>query len=332
MRRICYFFLFLPLVLRAQDVHFSQWEAAPLWFNPAQAGLMDADYRVGAIYRSQWRSVPVPYTTFSAFADGRLDMLRLGPGQLGAGLLALADEAGDGRMRQMEISIAASYLLPLGKNFVLSAAVQASGSNRRFEPGLLTFDEQFDGDVFQAGSPTGETLLENNVFLPSVSAGLALLVQAPATRSGLEFGFGAFHLNRPGSSYYPAATRLPMRFNPHLSARLQVHPRIDVQVRALAQFQDAYRAVLAGAGLTYHLQTARDREFAVEAGLGYRLSDALVPQIGLRFRQWRAGYSFDINTSDFQRATNRRGGPEVYLQYRFTSPQPPPVFKACPIF
>jgi hypothetical protein len=63
-----------------------------------------------------------------------------------------------------------------------------------------------------------------------------------------------------------------------------------------------------------------------------RLGDALIPQLGLRYRVWEVGFSYDVNISEFQKATNRRGGPEFYLQYFLTRVQAPPVFKACPIF
>lgn len=49
---------------RAQDLHFSQFFNSPLTTNPANTGFIpDANYRFGANYRSQWTSVPAPYTT-----------------------------------------------------------------------------------------------------------------------------------------------------------------------------------------------------------------------------------------------------------------------------
>lgn len=51
------------------------------------------------------------------------------------------------------------------------------------------------------------------------------------------------------------------------------------------------------------------------AGLGYRLDDALIILIGLNFRQFSIGYSYDINignTTDYS-----SGSHEINLQYRF---------------
>ncbi|HET7000972.1 MAG TPA: type IX secretion system membrane protein PorP/SprF, partial [Puia sp.] len=45
-------------ILKAQDLHFSQWFNEPLLTNPANTGFIpDADYRLGANYRNQWSSV-----------------------------------------------------------------------------------------------------------------------------------------------------------------------------------------------------------------------------------------------------------------------------------
>jgi hypothetical protein len=55
---------------RAQDQHFSQFYAAPLSLNPALTGAMEGSYRVGTVYRDQWRKVmEQPIRTFSFFAD-----------------------------------------------------------------------------------------------------------------------------------------------------------------------------------------------------------------------------------------------------------------------
>ena len=63
--------LFLSTCSYAQDIHFSQYTGSILNVNPAFTGLFDGDYRVNGIYRSQWSSVPVPYSTISIAVDGR---------------------------------------------------------------------------------------------------------------------------------------------------------------------------------------------------------------------------------------------------------------------
>src|SRR3954471_19404848 len=53
----------------AQDIHFSQFNRSPLNLNPANTGLFDGDFRFSGIHRNQWKSVTVPYKTFSGAFD-----------------------------------------------------------------------------------------------------------------------------------------------------------------------------------------------------------------------------------------------------------------------
>src|SRR5438067_1351973 len=69
--------------LAAQDIHFSQFFEAPLYRNPALAGVVNADVRVQTVYRSQWNSVANAYHTTSVNAEYKLpvsgdDFLTLG--------------------------------------------------------------------------------------------------------------------------------------------------------------------------------------------------------------------------------------------------------------
>ena len=55
--------------LQAQDIHFSQFYAAPLLINPANTGMSGEDIRIANIYRNQWSNIGVPYETFSTSVD-----------------------------------------------------------------------------------------------------------------------------------------------------------------------------------------------------------------------------------------------------------------------
>src|SRR5271156_1590388 len=90
-----------------QSMHFSQYYNAPLLLNPANTALMpDEDYRAGLNYRNQWAVVPVPYNTFSAFADFKVGGNKNNENHnnwLGIGLAFFNDNAGDGNLALNEI-------------------------------------------------------------------------------------------------------------------------------------------------------------------------------------------------------------------------------------
>ena len=82
MKSVIFILSFLPCVLLAQDIHFSQWMYHPIFSNPAASGFFDGDYRVHAQQRSQWSSVSVPFTSASLGMDMNLN---------GVGLVNQAD-------------------------------------------------------------------------------------------------------------------------------------------------------------------------------------------------------------------------------------------------
>ncbi len=51
------FILLLTISVKAQDFHLSMYDAGPLFLNPALTGVVDANFRVHAQYRNQWKSV-----------------------------------------------------------------------------------------------------------------------------------------------------------------------------------------------------------------------------------------------------------------------------------
>ena len=72
------------------DPHFTQNYTYPMYLNPALTGGSDGDYRIAAIYRSQWGSVGHPYRTTGVSADIRTDK------NISVGLNLMNQAAGDG--------------------------------------------------------------------------------------------------------------------------------------------------------------------------------------------------------------------------------------------
>src|SRR4051812_4665321 len=98
----------------AQDPHFSNIQYNPLSLNPAFAGVTEYGKanRLAGLYRDQWRTLPVPYsTTFGSY--DRL-FIKSSKGWLfGGGLSFLYDRAGEGHLSIFNPNLTAS----LGKYF-----------------------------------------------------------------------------------------------------------------------------------------------------------------------------------------------------------------------
>jgi len=88
--------------LKAQDIHYTQYELSPMTLNPALTGAYEGTFRVGGIYRDQWSSVlNNQYVTYTLYGD--LPVIR-GFGKndwFGAGILLTNDRAGSASLNHI---------------------------------------------------------------------------------------------------------------------------------------------------------------------------------------------------------------------------------------
>ncbi len=328
--------LVMAVDAQGQDIHFSQFYNSPLNINPALTGVFPEDVRISGHYRRQWQSVPVPYLTFSGAYDSRLYHPIAPSGFFGYGVLFNYDRQGIADLQLTQLSLSGSYTQPLNEYNLLTAGVQVGFANRGFATDDLTFANQYNGDVFDPGLPTREDFSNTSRSFFDLGAGLNWLMQLDGGFR-LNSGLGVFHLTTPEVNFFDQTkANLPMRFSLYTIGSAPLNARMDMQFRLMYQNQSPFRETLLGTALVYYLNRGRGQELAVQLGTNYRRShdesDAIIPTFGVRYLMWRAEFSYDINTSKFQEATNGNGGPEISVIYTITKVKPPAAFKACPIF
>lgn len=317
----------------SQDLHFSQFYNAPLNLNPALTGVFSGDQRFGANYREQWASVPVPYLTFSGAYDEKLYTPITPGGLLSWGLVFNYDRAGDGQLSWAQLGGNASYTQQLGDEQYLSVGVQLKAGQRAFDVAKLTFDDQFNGDLFDPTQASLESFSKTSAAYMDFGAGANWFFKDEDSRSQAYAGVAFAHLTRPKVGFRDdAEVRLPMLNNVYASGVVQVGALVDATFHAIYQQQSAYRETLAGIGGRYHLSVEKGKEFALGMAFSYRLQDAAIVYLEGLYQNWHVGLSYDINTSPFKVASQRRGGPELSVRYVIFHVKPPEEFKACPIF
>lgn len=326
-------FLLPAFLLPAQDLHFSQFHNAPQQLNPALAGAYGPDHRFGANYRSQWQSVPVAYETVSAGYSRKARLPKLKQHLFGLGAHFVYDQAGDGQLSWLQLSLSLAYHLELNDEHTLSAGLQGRFGQRGVQPGAFQFGDQFTDSFFDPQTPSAEVLERAAAGYASLGAGFNWRYADRYSRTEIRAGLGSAHLNRPALSFLEEeAVPLPVLLNAYASGVVEVEGRWDLVLHLLGQRQGSYREIVGLAGGRYHLEELTGLPLAVQLSGGYRLSDAVILLAEIYYRDWRLGLSYDINTSPFRQATNGRGGAELSLQYYITEVKPPEAFKACPIF
>lgn len=334
-------------VLRAQDFHYSQFYNAPLRLNPALTGVFGGDTRLSANYRSQWLSVPVKYKTFTVEADHKFIRRTDRAGFFAAGLALNHDRSGDSRLSWANVDLSGSYTRYLSRQWFLTAGIQAGFAQRSFKLDDLRFDEQFDPlpGRYNPNLPIGESFGRTSHVFFDLGTGINLRWQALQTnalvdrldrRSQVDVGVGVFHLNRPDQSFVEdVRVPLPVRVSPYVKAVVQLGLEADAVGAFTAQFQQPYTELVGMLGLRLHLSRELGNQVAIQPGVAYRFNqnfgDAIIPTIELHFNTLHAGFSYDINISDFQIATDKRGGPEFFVRYIIKKVRPLPEFKICPL-
>jgi type IX secretion system PorP/SprF family membrane protein len=317
--------------LVAQDLHFSQYQHTPLNINPALTGIYSGDQRYAANYRHQWFNVPVEYMTFTGAADFKFQ--QDGASHFwSAGAVFDYDRAGDSKLRVGYLGLSGSYTHGLSPNALLTGGVTIGFGQRAFTTTDLLWDSNWNGTSVDPSIAPGNNFDGSNFVFVDLGAGLNLRLQK-SSRTRLDLGAGAFHLNKPRQAFYSNSDfKLPVRIALNGIGSLKIAKSFDFLFNALAQFQGPYDEIVLSGLIGIHISQRRAREVQLHLGIGTRLDDALIPQIALVYDGLKVGFSYDINTSPFKTATNERGGPEFSLVYIITKVRPLPEAKVCRIF
>jgi type IX secretion system PorP/SprF family membrane protein len=318
--------------IAAQDLHFSQFEQVPTFTNVGQTGLHSGDYRFGAVYRNQWFSVPVPYSTFGVWAEGRLMKEKISRDILAAGLLIVRDVAGDSRLSTTSIQASIGYSKRLTERLFLFGGAYLGAGQRRFSTANLQFDDQYDGERFNAGQNSADlaNIRQTNFMYLDLGIGAGMRWQL-SRRTFCNFGGAVRHLNQPMQRFMSGGERMGLHFSANVSASAQLDLNNDVLFSAQYQLQNPYQAIMFGGGWRRHLDQSKGREMAVYMMLSARWRDAFIPQIGFNYQSWQFGLSYDINLSNFNVATNRNGAVELTMQYLLIPVPKLGELKTCPI-
>jgi hypothetical protein len=187
----------------------------------------------------------------------------------------------------------------------LTGRATIGGGQRGSNVEGLRWGNHWDGDIVDLTRPSGEEDLDENHFMFDLGAGVNCVCKSARTR--LDIGQEAY-LNRRNDTFYPDGNgKVPIRLALQGYGSLEVLPQLDLQANILTQFSGPYQEIVLGGMLNIHISTKKAREIQFGVGVGVRLDDALIPQVALSYDGWRAGFSYDVNTSGFDVATNERG-------------------------
>ncbi|MFD0998367.1 type IX secretion system membrane protein PorP/SprF [Ohtaekwangia kribbensis] len=308
---IVFIFLCAGFVATGQDPHFSQYYQAPLYLNPGFTGITPQQ-RLVVNHRIQWPSLPQAFSTYAASYDIFVNELRSG-----FGILFTTDKMGSAGWRTTTASLLYSYKIKLTSKLVFSPGISFGYGMNGIDRTKLRMG---DGLEYNGTSLDPELSRIGNENYLDFGSGFVLYSKE------IWLGASFAHINQPDLSVLGESSRLPMKTSIHGGVKIPLQGSRTARPSYLTpsfiyQMQGASFSQL-DLGLNYHIDP-------VSLGLWYRgkpfqkgvnntvEQDAFIIFLGLYFKNFNIGYSYDFTISKLQSASG--GAHEVSLVYEFAA-------------
>ncbi len=297
---------------KAQDVHFSQFFEAPLYRNPALAGLVNADVRVQTVYRSQWNSVSNGYKTASLNAEYKMPVVN--DDYMTLGVQVLYDRAGSIGLKTNQVLPALNYHKSLSedRNTYLSVGFMGGIVQRSIDRSQMKTTNSYTNGT------DGETTLLPNYHYFDGSAGVSYNTQIGQNESNnLVLGVAYHHFNKPKNSFYSDDNiTVQPKWTFSADVKLAVNESAFVTIYNDHTRQGAYSELLSGLLYGLNIGPYTDNpEHTLQAGAFLRWGDAIIPVIQMDYRPFAVSLSYDVNISRLSTSSYGRGGFELSLKY-----------------
>lgn len=313
------FALITTLHVCGQDPHFSQYQASPLTINPAMTGLMNQDFRLTMNYRTQYWAVGGNFNTGTISFENKIQNNKDdASGKLAWGILGLYDVSGNGGYKNVNIAFSGSYgkFLDYAQSQTLTIGFQAALSSRSMNINGLSFANQFTSNGFDLSLPNNESILNSRKTYGDFNAGL---VYSFNTETQFFYsGISMYHINRPKINFdKDEPYKLPSRLVIHSGYRFIINDQnAYVLLNTNYMKQGSADNMLAGAAVGFPLGSYDEEKHAsISGGLWYRHRDALIPYIGLDWKNYQLGLTYDILNSAIKQVSPKTGSFEISLRF-----------------
>ncbi len=309
------------------DVHFSQFYYSPIMWNPAMAGVTSGDLRASATYRNQWASVSSPYTTISAAFDMPVQTRAMGDNFLGFGVYFNNDKSGNNGFSNLDINGSLSYSLDLGSTYnrphYISFGLNFGFVQRSMAYDNATWDIQWDGLMFDPLRSNGEGARTGKLSKGNISVGGgAVWNYSFQEKQRFYLGAALFHINRPNLSIIGDSDHLFHKFAYMAGFDLGSDSRSTTfRPNVMVMHQGPNFFLTGGLDVSFDLTdrtafTNYKNHMAFGVGVYHRLMDAMIFAVNVEYSNLKVGFAYDLNISEFNLATDGKGGMEIILLYQ----------------
>ena len=302
--------------VKAQDPHFSQYFAAPLYLSPSMAG-SSGTANITMNYRNMWPGIKTAYETYAVSAD-----FYMGHYNSGFGFLAYQDKAGSAALTNTYMGGQYSYRLTLSRDWQLVPAFQCAVGQNSIDFSSLMFGDELSNGY--GGSDGRLTLFEygddNNAYFD-----LAVSVLAASQKLWLGVTFN--HLTTPEYSFLGDDAKLGLKavcFGGYnvWTERVRRGPARNVSFNWRYEMQHQFKQLDLGfywynENLDYGIWYRGIPWASSEEKISWNNRDALVFIIQYKSKVLKLGYSYDLTISDL--SAHSIGAHEISLAFDLTN-------------
>lgn len=319
------------LQVNGQDIHFSQFQQAPLTYNPGMTGSFEGDFSVGLNWKDQWRGIKKSFQTFAFSFEHSVLKNKIKNVYFTYGLMAYRDVAGEVRFGTTNVLGNFSSTIKTSENSKITAGLQIGWGSKGLDASALRWGTQYDGINFDPTISSGESAAFDPVNYIDAGMGASYWYKRPATNFAtndeieVKIGIGVQHLTRANISYFENEdARLAMKWAVHGSAFFGIkNSQWGIAPSFLILAQNIHNEVMIGGNVKYFFSnpsntTGYVKKSSVFFGLQNRFAspfDALIPQAGFELQDFLVSFSYDVNVSSLTPASGFRGGFEIAIRY-----------------
>jgi type IX secretion system PorP/SprF family membrane protein len=311
--KIAFVFIFTVGIIDAQDIHFSLFNSAPLFINPANTGNFVGDWRASLNFRNQWGAIEAFNTSMAGF-DKKIYI----KGQnLGVGGYIMNDQSGSNKLSFTKVYASIAYRTEINKNH-LNGGIQlgfvhgAYGSN---------FSEPSDWDPYNGVFAPSDKALEKKNYL-DLNVGFSWKKSIRIFEP--EAGISISHLNNPNNSFFEGKEKLSPRLLIHSKVKTKFGDLFYLSPAVMFTSQNGAKETMLGTNAGYNIMGNRSRVKELFAGVYFRNGminnpDALSLVAGVLIYRVELAVCYDYNVSKLKIATNSRAAFEISILYRSIS-------------
>ena len=315
---------------KAQDLHISQYQSAPMHLNPAMTGMATEGSMLSLHYRSQWAPIlsnDNAFKTLSASFEhrknvGKTDFMGLGFG-------VWQDKAAGITASQAKFSL--DYARQLAGNDAVQHFL-VGGADVSFMQRTVDFsDRRWVGQYDNNGGYDPNKLAPDYDFTnrANYDASVGLAWYSLLKNSNyIAVGVSAQHLNRADFSLNQRSStgNLYTRYPAHFDGELRLKSRFSLQPSVLFMVQGPSLELTPGASIKCRFNDQLHEDAAFRIGGWLRLvnhldqsiaPDAFIGFARLDWRRFSFGFSYVFNISSLKASNSANNAVEMLLSYRF---------------